>query len=92
MTEPIQLVYVSTAKESGATVHPRNLIIAEANSQVTVLESYVSTGDAAYFTNAVTELVAGDNARGRALKFQDESRGCVSHRGDPRRSSAAPAT
>jgi Fe-S cluster assembly protein SufD len=71
--EPIQFVYVSTANQSGATFHPRNLVIAEANSQVTILESYVSMNGAGYFTNAVTELFAGDNARLEFVKFQDEA-------------------
>src|SRR5688572_902296 len=51
--EPIQLVYVSTGRHRGGTCHPRNLVIAEANSRVTILESYVSLGGANYFTNAV---------------------------------------
>ena len=71
--EPIQFVYVATTKQSGATFHPRNLVIAEANSKVTVLESYVSSGGANYFTNAVTELFAGDNAHLEFVKFQDEA-------------------
>jgi Fe-S cluster assembly protein SufD len=71
--EPIQFVYVSTAKQSGATFHPRNLVMAEANSSVTILESYISLGSKGYFTNAVTELFAGDNARLEFVKFQDES-------------------
>jgi len=70
--EPIQLVFISTARHSGDTIHPRNLVIAEANSRATVIESYLSLGRAAYFTNAVTELVAGDNAAVEYLKFQDE--------------------
>ena len=70
--EPIQLVFISTAKHAGDTIHPRNLIIADANSKVTVLETYLSSGNAAYFTNAVTEIVAGDNARVEHVKFQDE--------------------
>ena len=73
VAEPIQLVYVSTAKPPGATNHPRNLVIAEANSKVTILESYVSLGGAGYFTNAVTELFAGDSARLEFVKFQDEA-------------------
>lgn len=73
INEPIQLIFVSTAKQAGDTIHPRNLIIAEANSKLTVVESYISTGNAAYFTNAVTELVAGDNAHVEHLKFQDEA-------------------
>jgi len=71
--KPIQFVYVSTAKQSGATFHPRNLVIAEANSKVTILESYISLGGAGYFTNAVTELFAGDNATLEYVKFQDEA-------------------
>ena len=71
--EPIQFVYVSTDQQRGATFHPRNLVIAEANSRVTILETYVSIGGANYFTNAVTELFAGDNARLEFVKFQDEA-------------------
>ena len=44
LEEPIQFIYVSTGKQNGAAIHPRNLVIAEANSQVTILESYVSLG------------------------------------------------
>ncbi|HLX69751.1 MAG TPA: Fe-S cluster assembly protein SufD [Verrucomicrobiae bacterium] len=71
--EPIQLIFVSSAQQAGDTIHPRNLIIADANSKLTIVESYISVGNAAYFTNAVTELVAGDNANVEHLKFQDES-------------------
>jgi Fe-S cluster assembly protein SufD len=71
--EPIQLVFISLAKHAGDTIHPRNLIIADANSSVTVLESYLSAANTAYFTNAVTELVAGDNARIEHVKIQDEA-------------------
>jgi Fe-S cluster assembly protein SufD len=71
---PVHLLFISTAKDAGATTHPRNLIIAEKASQVTVLESYASVADAAYFTNAVTELVLGDGAVVEHAKFQDESR------------------
>ena len=75
MEEPIQLIFLSTAGHDGDTTHPRNLIIAGADSKATVVESYLSTGDAAYFTNAVTEIVAGDNATLEHVKFQDEAAG-----------------
>jgi Fe-S cluster assembly protein SufD len=70
---PIHLLFLSTSPETGATSHPRNLVIAEKGSQVTVLESYVGAVQSAYFTNAVTELVAGESARVEHCKFQDES-------------------
>ena len=71
--DPIQLVFISLAKHAGDTILPRNLIIADANSSVTVLETYLSAANAPYFTNAVTELVAGDNARIEHVKIQDEA-------------------
>ena len=73
VAEPVQLIYVSSANKSGETILPRNLIIAEANSKLTVVESYVSAGDVPYFTNAVTELLAGDNAAVEHIKLQDEA-------------------
>jgi len=71
--EPIHLCFISTAEESGATSQPRNLIIAEKGSRVTLLESYVAGADAAYFTNAVTEVIVDDGAVVEHCKFQDES-------------------
>jgi Fe-S cluster assembly protein SufD len=71
--EPVHLLFISTSRDTGTTVQPRNLIIAEADSQATVIESYVTLGGAAYFTNAVTEIFAGDEARLEHVKFQDEA-------------------
>jgi len=73
VAEPIQLIHVSTARKGGDTIQPRNLIVAEANSKLTIVESYVSLGEAAYFTNTVTELVAGDNATVEFVKYQSEA-------------------
>ncbi len=70
---PVHLVWVTAAKESGITTHPRNLFLADEQAQATILESYVRLQDAAYFTNAVTEIVLGDAAVVEHCKFQDES-------------------
>ncbi len=73
VTEPVQLIHIATGNQSGATIQPRNVIVAEANSQLTVIESYVTAGGSGYFTNAVSELVVGENAVVELLKFQDEA-------------------
>ncbi len=73
VTEPVQLIYISSAKQNGETILPRNLVIAGANSRLTVIESYISTGNVAYFTNAVTEILAGDHAVVEHVKLQDEA-------------------
>jgi Fe-S cluster assembly protein SufD len=70
--EPIHLVYESASGGRPAVSHPRNLMVAGAHSQATIIESY--TGAASYFTNPVTELVAGDHAVIDHYKLQTESR------------------
>ncbi|HEY5910138.1 MAG TPA: Fe-S cluster assembly protein SufD [Verrucomicrobiae bacterium] len=72
---PIHLLHIATLKESGATASPRNLILVEQQSRATILESYVSTAQAASFTNTVSEVVVGDGAVFEHCKFQDESAG-----------------
>ncbi len=73
VADPIHLLFVTTTAEAGATTLPRNLIVAEKGSQVTVLESFVSMVNGAYFTNAVEELVIGEGAVVEHCKVQDES-------------------
>ncbi len=64
LEDPIHLIFVSTAGGNGdATVsHPRTLIVVEPGSQATIIESYVGLADGVYLTNAVTEIVVGEDA------------------------------
>jgi Fe-S cluster assembly protein SufD len=71
--DPLHLIFVSTDAEAGGTAHPRNLILAEPQSQLTVLESYLSLTDKPCVTNGVTELVVGEGAVVEHAKFQDEN-------------------
>jgi Fe-S cluster assembly protein SufD len=60
---PITLLYLSTEEAAPTVTHPRNLIVAEDESQVAVIEDYVSVGgESVAFSNAVTELIAGESA------------------------------
>jgi Fe-S cluster assembly protein SufD len=59
---PVHLLYVSAGAGSEIMTHARTLVVAEEASQVAVVEDYVSIGDDAAFSNAVTELAAGQNA------------------------------
>ncbi|HLY99414.1 MAG TPA: Fe-S cluster assembly protein SufD [Candidatus Angelobacter sp.] len=65
--EPIYVLYISISGKAALMDHPRNLIVAEAGSQATIVEDYVSldsklTSEEPAFSNTATELVAGDNA------------------------------
>jgi Fe-S cluster assembly protein SufD len=59
---PIYVLYVTVPGDAPTMNHPRNLIVVEQSSQVTVVEDYVSLGEGTTFSNTATELVAGDNA------------------------------
>ncbi|MGH7718559.1 MAG: Fe-S cluster assembly protein SufD, partial [Gemmatimonadaceae bacterium] len=70
---PVHLVHIATPAAADAVWHPRHLVVAEPNSKVTVIESWVALGDNTYFTNAVTEAVVGDGATVTHYKIQRES-------------------
>ena len=66
---PIHVLYFSTG---GGTSYPRTLIVAGANSQATVVESF-GGADAAYVTNAITEVITADGANVDHYKVNRES-------------------
>jgi Fe-S cluster assembly protein SufD len=70
---PVHLLFVSDAYAAKTVAHPRTLIVAERNANATIIESYVSLGDARYFTNAVTEVVVEEGAQVRHYRIQRES-------------------
>lgn len=54
----IHLLFIG--RGDGYWSHPRNTIVVGSNAQVTIVETYVGSGS--YFTNAVTEIAAGEGA------------------------------
>ena len=71
--EPLHLVFISTAEDRPFLSFPRNLIVLGENSQATIIESYVGIRNGCYFTNAVTELVLGNEAQVNHCTYQHES-------------------
>ncbi|MBN9616934.1 MAG: Fe-S cluster assembly protein SufD [Acidobacteriales bacterium] len=59
---PIHLLFLSTGAEEPLMFHHRNLIVAEANTQVGIVEEHISLADGVTFSNVVTELIAAENA------------------------------
>jgi Fe-S cluster assembly protein SufD len=65
LESPIHLLLVSngiSSAQSPLMMHPRNLIVAEAESEATIVEDYISLDDSVSFCNTATELIAGDGA------------------------------
>jgi Fe-S cluster assembly protein SufD len=71
---PILLVFVSSTPGQALVSHPRNLIVAGANSQARIIENYVSPDGVVSFTNAVTEMIGGEGAVLDHYKVQCESK------------------
>lgn len=73
LESPLHLNFISDPSGPDPANFPRVLFISEENSSATVIESYASISDAAYFTNAVVEIVLKDGARLEHYKIQRES-------------------
>ena len=71
---PVQLLFVTTGPAGEPVMtHPRVLIVAGDRSQVRIVETYVGDAGQTYFTNAVTEVFAGEHAVLDHYKVQEES-------------------
>lgn len=74
---PIHVLFLSTSSEASAATHPRLLVIAEENVEATLVETYGGAGGhegrPPYFTNSVTEIIAGPDCRIDHCKLQQEA-------------------
>ena len=69
--QPIEINHHVVRQPGPPAVHPRALIVVGADAHCTLVESY--SGEGRYFTNAVTEIVAGDRSVIDHYKIQRES-------------------
>lgn len=70
--KPIQILNFSTGNEHALMIQPRNLIIAEDNAQVQIIERHQSLTENAVLINSVTEIFAGKNANIDYYKIQND--------------------
>jgi Fe-S cluster assembly protein SufD len=72
VVQPIEINHVVSGQAGSLPhAHPRTLIVVAPGAQCTIVETYKGTGH--YFTNAVTEIVAGDGAVIDHYKIERES-------------------
>jgi len=82
---PIHVLFLSVEEEEKAEIaSPRTLVVAGANSSVTLIEQYVTIsscpaapGITAYFSNAVTEVWLEDNAQVNHTRIQQEGQQAI---------------
>jgi len=68
---PIHLLFIAT--QAGSVNQPRNLIVTEADTEISLIEDYVSLEGVTSFTNTVTEIFAGESSTLTHLKLQREA-------------------
>lgn len=72
--KPIEIVHFSTGSEVAMLLQPRNLVVVEDNSEVTIIERHQSLSENKTFTNSVTEIYAGKNAHIDYYKIQNDTK------------------
>lgn len=70
---PIHLLFVSTMTDRPTVSYPRILIKMGSESQLSLVEMHIGVGGRSYLTNAVTEVVMGENAVLDYYKVQREN-------------------
>ena len=73
LDRPVNLVFFSTGANGLTMSSPRSLIVAGRSAQIRLLEMFVGPAGVKYFTNNVTEIVAGPNSVIDHYKLQQES-------------------
>ncbi len=71
--KPIQILHLATGNEAALMLQPRNLIVAEDNAEVQIIERHQSLTDNEVFTNCVTEIFAGKDAIVDYYKVQNDA-------------------
>lgn len=62
LEKPIHFLFVASGGNVPVMMHPRNLLLIGPESEATIIEEYVSLGEATTLSNSATELVAGENS------------------------------
>ena len=74
MDEPIQIVHLSGCAANPSASFPRAFIRVGRGCRVTLVETYTSLSEGAALTNAVSEIVVGEDSALTHIRIQDESR------------------
>ncbi|NGZ90052.1 Fe-S cluster assembly protein SufD [Psychroflexus maritimus] len=70
--KPVEILHFSTGNEAAMMLQPRNLIIAEENSHLQIIERHQSLTENPVFTNSVTEMYVEKRAQIDYYKIQND--------------------
>jgi Fe-S cluster assembly protein SufD len=72
VNKPIEIINFTTGSEDATLLQPRNLIVAEQNAHVQIIERHQSLNNNAVLTNVVTEIFLGKDAQVDLYKIQND--------------------
>ena len=68
--KPIHILNIASDNVDKPLIQPKNLIVAEENSQAKIITEYVGSKNSEYFTNVVTDIKIAENANVTFYKLQ----------------------
>ena len=71
--KPVEIIHFATGNEAALMLQPRNLIIAEENAELQIIERHQSLTSNDVLTNSVTEIFAAKNANVDFYKVQNDA-------------------
>ncbi len=70
---PLEVIFITEPGAAAAVTHPRLLVVVEDGARAAVVETYLALGDGPYWTNAVTEVVVGEDAHLELVRVEQEA-------------------
>ncbi len=73
LARPLEVIHLSLGQDAPRVAQPRHIVAMEDGADATLIERYLSAGDALYCTNSVLELTLGRDASLKHQRIQIES-------------------
>ena len=67
--KPLHVIYFASEASNDIALYPRLLLNVEENSSITLIESFVGTNDASYFSCGVLQINIGNNSKVNHLRM-----------------------
>ena len=73
LSKPIQIIYLTASNTDKIMNHPRFIFNVGDNSEMTLIEHYISSNSTSYFNNTVTNVGLGENSFLNHIRIQEEA-------------------
>jgi Fe-S cluster assembly protein SufD len=71
--KPLELLYISSAQQADAFIQAQSLVVVNENANATLVERFISAGDARYLLNSRCDILLKENAQLTHVRFENQS-------------------